>query len=159
MDDLATSQNHDTVVALLDRLVLICRSNPARNRVALLFIDRTGQRFVTYDSLGLLQEDITSLADAPEILEPTEVISVLHRNWLTVHRDDEIKTFSYNAKPARDALPQERFGDPTSCLQITNGNECQARPEDFEKGLIGFGKDIEKSLSEATSPFVFSTVN
>ena len=35
----------------------------------------------------------------------------------------------------------------------------RARPEDFEKGLIGFGKDIEKSLLEATSPFVFSTVN
>lgn len=34
----------------------------------------------------------------------------------------------------------------------------QARPEDFEKGLIGFGKDIEKSLLCATSPFVFSTV-
>jgi hypothetical protein len=26
-------------------------------------------------------------------------------------------------------------------------------------GLIGFGKDIEKSLLEATSPFVFSAVN
>lgn len=35
----------------------------------------------------------------------------------------------------------------------------QSRPEDFEKGLIGFGKDIEKNLLEATSPFVFSTVN
>ena len=35
----------------------------------------------------------------------------------------------------------------------------QNRPEDFEKGLIGYGKDIEKSLLEATSPFVFSTVN
>ena len=35
----------------------------------------------------------------------------------------------------------------------------QARPEDFEKGLIGFGKDIEKNLVGATSPFVFSTVN
>jgi len=35
----------------------------------------------------------------------------------------------------------------------------QARLEDFEKGLIGFGKDIEKSLLEATSPFVFSIVN
>ena len=35
----------------------------------------------------------------------------------------------------------------------------QARPEDFKMGLIGFGKDIEKSLSEATSPFVFSAVN
>jgi hypothetical protein len=34
----------------------------------------------------------------------------------------------------------------------------QARREDFEKGLIGFGKDIEKILLEATSPFVFSTV-
>jgi len=35
----------------------------------------------------------------------------------------------------------------------------QSWPEDFGKGLIGFGKDIEKSLLEATSPFVFSTVN
>ncbi len=35
----------------------------------------------------------------------------------------------------------------------------QTRPEDFGKGLIGFGKDIENSLLEATSPFVFSTVN
>jgi hypothetical protein len=35
----------------------------------------------------------------------------------------------------------------------------QAMPEDFEKGLIGFGRDIEKNLSGASSPFVFSTVN
>ena len=35
----------------------------------------------------------------------------------------------------------------------------QSRPKDFEKGLIGFGKDIEKNLLGATSPFVFSTVN
>jgi len=35
----------------------------------------------------------------------------------------------------------------------------QTVPEDFEKGLIGFGKDIEKSLLTASSPFVFSTVN
>ena len=35
----------------------------------------------------------------------------------------------------------------------------QARPGDFEKSLIGFGKDIEKNLLGATSPFVFSTVN
>ena len=35
----------------------------------------------------------------------------------------------------------------------------QARPEDFEKGLIGFGKDNEKNLLGASSPFVFSTVN
>lgn len=35
----------------------------------------------------------------------------------------------------------------------------QTEPGDFEKGLIGFGKDIEKSLLGATSPFVFSTVN
>ena len=34
----------------------------------------------------------------------------------------------------------------------------QARRDDFEKGLIGFGKDIEKALLGATSPFVFSTV-
>lgn len=34
----------------------------------------------------------------------------------------------------------------------------QARPGDFEMGLIGFAKN-EKALLEATSPFVFSTVN
>jgi hypothetical protein len=35
----------------------------------------------------------------------------------------------------------------------------QARSEDFAKGLIGFGRDVEKNLLGATSPFVFSTVN
>jgi hypothetical protein len=35
----------------------------------------------------------------------------------------------------------------------------QTEPGDFGKGLIGFGKDIERSLLDATSPFVFSTVN
>ena len=35
----------------------------------------------------------------------------------------------------------------------------QNEPRDFEKGLIGFGKDIEKDLLGAGSPFVFSTVN
>lgn len=34
----------------------------------------------------------------------------------------------------------------------------QTRPSDFEKGLIGFARD-EKALLDATSPFVFSTVN
>jgi len=34
----------------------------------------------------------------------------------------------------------------------------QAAPGDFAKGLIGFGKDMEKNLLEATSPFSFSTV-
>ena len=35
----------------------------------------------------------------------------------------------------------------------------QTREDDFKKGLIGFSKDVEKNLLEATSPFVFSTVN
>ena len=35
----------------------------------------------------------------------------------------------------------------------------QTEAKDFAMGLIGFRKDIEKSLLEATSPFVFSTVN
>ena len=35
----------------------------------------------------------------------------------------------------------------------------QTEPKNFEMGLIGFGKDVEKSLLEANSPFVFSTVN
>src|SRR5277367_5499708 len=33
------------------------------------------------------------------------------------------------------------------------------KPRDFAMAVIGFGKDIEKSLLEATSPFVFSAVN
>lgn len=32
-------------------------------------------------------------------------------------------------------------------------------PKDFEKATIGFGKDVEKSLTNANSPFAFSTVN
>ena len=35
----------------------------------------------------------------------------------------------------------------------------QTEPLDFEKGLIGFGKDIEKTFLDATSPFVFSSVS
>jgi hypothetical protein len=35
----------------------------------------------------------------------------------------------------------------------------QTEPQNFAMGLIGFGKDIEKALLEATSPFVFSIVN
>jgi hypothetical protein len=34
----------------------------------------------------------------------------------------------------------------------------QNEPKDFEKGLIGFDKDIERELLGATSPFVFSVV-
>ena len=34
----------------------------------------------------------------------------------------------------------------------------QTRPDDFEKGLIGFGRD-ENALVQATSPFSFSIVN
>lgn len=35
----------------------------------------------------------------------------------------------------------------------------QNEPKDFAKGLIGFSKEIEKDLLNATSPFSFSTVN
>jgi hypothetical protein len=35
----------------------------------------------------------------------------------------------------------------------------QARPKDFEMGLIGFRREMEKKLLEATSPFVFSAEN
>jgi hypothetical protein len=35
----------------------------------------------------------------------------------------------------------------------------QNEPDDFAKGLIGFGKEVENNLLEATSPFVFSAVN
>src|SRR5438876_10550773 len=35
----------------------------------------------------------------------------------------------------------------------------RTEPKDFAMGLIGFGQDIQKSLLEANSPFVFSTMN
>jgi hypothetical protein len=35
----------------------------------------------------------------------------------------------------------------------------QTEPKEFAMGLIGFGKETEKALLEANSPFVFSTVN
>ncbi len=35
----------------------------------------------------------------------------------------------------------------------------QIKPEEFATALIGFGKDMEKSLLEATSPFTFHVVN
>jgi hypothetical protein len=35
----------------------------------------------------------------------------------------------------------------------------QTEPKNFAMGLIAFGRDVEKTLIEATSPFVFSTVN
>lgn len=35
----------------------------------------------------------------------------------------------------------------------------QNEPKDFEMGLIGFGKDVEKDFLNATSPFAFSSVN
>jgi len=35
----------------------------------------------------------------------------------------------------------------------------QAQPSEFAMGLIGFSRDVEKSLLEATSPFVFSAVS
>ena len=35
----------------------------------------------------------------------------------------------------------------------------QSRPKDFEKSLIGFSREFKRNLLEATSPFVFSTVN
>ncbi|HVM32456.1 MAG TPA: hypothetical protein VMU88_04930 [bacterium] len=35
----------------------------------------------------------------------------------------------------------------------------KTEPEDFGKGLIGFGKDAESNFLQASSPFVFSSVN
>jgi hypothetical protein len=35
----------------------------------------------------------------------------------------------------------------------------QTEPGDFGKGLIGFGKDVERNLLAATFPFAFSSVN
>ena len=46
-----------------------------------------------------------------------------------------------------------------SCVYFNIWQIKQTRPGDFEKGLIGFGKDVEKNLLQASSPFVFSTVN
>lgn len=46
-----------------------------------------------------------------------------------------------------------------SCVYFNIWQIKQTEPADFAKGLIGFGKDVEKNLLEASSPFVFSTVN
>lgn len=46
-----------------------------------------------------------------------------------------------------------------SCVYFNIWQIKQNARKDFEKGLIGFGRDVEKSLIDATSPFVFSTVN
>jgi hypothetical protein len=46
-----------------------------------------------------------------------------------------------------------------SCVYFNIWQIKQTKREDFEKGLIGFGKDVEKSLLAASSPFVFSNVN
>lgn len=46
-----------------------------------------------------------------------------------------------------------------SCVYFNIWQIKQTQPGDFEKGLIGFGKDVEKNLLQASSPFVFSTVN
>ncbi len=35
----------------------------------------------------------------------------------------------------------------------------QAMPEDFEKAMIGFNRDVEKNISDATSPFTFWRIN
>lgn len=35
----------------------------------------------------------------------------------------------------------------------------QTAPEDFAKAMVGFSKDLEKELVDATSPFTFSRVN
>jgi hypothetical protein len=35
----------------------------------------------------------------------------------------------------------------------------QTEPKDFEKAMVGFNKDLEKELLEATSPFTFWRVN
>lgn len=45
-----------------------------------------------------------------------------------------------------------------SCVYFNIWQIKQTRPGDFEKGLIGFGKDVEKGLLAATSPFAFSVV-
>ncbi len=46
-----------------------------------------------------------------------------------------------------------------SCVYFNIWQIKQTTPKEFAMGLIGFGKDTEKSLLEASSPFVFSTVN
>lgn len=46
-----------------------------------------------------------------------------------------------------------------SCVYFNIWQIKQTVPGDFANGLIGFGKDVEKNLLEASSPFVFSTVN
>ena len=46
-----------------------------------------------------------------------------------------------------------------SCVYFNIWQIKQTDPRDFENGLIGFNRDIERELLAATSPFVFSKVN
>jgi hypothetical protein len=46
-----------------------------------------------------------------------------------------------------------------SCVYFNIWQIKQTDPRDFENGLIGFNRDIERDLLTATSPFVFSKVN
>lgn len=46
-----------------------------------------------------------------------------------------------------------------SCVYFNIWQIKQTEPGDFAKGLIGFTKDVERNLLEASSPFVFSIVN
>ena len=46
-----------------------------------------------------------------------------------------------------------------SCVYFNIWQIKQAAPGDFEKAMVGFNKDLEKELMEATSPFTFWRVN
>lgn len=46
-----------------------------------------------------------------------------------------------------------------SCIYFNIWQIKQNAPKDFQMALIGATKDVEKSLLDASSPFVFSTIN
>lgn len=46
-----------------------------------------------------------------------------------------------------------------SCIYFNIWQIKQTEPRDFEKAMVGFNKEIEKELLEATSPFTFWRVN
>jgi hypothetical protein len=51
------------------------------------------------------------------------------------------------------------FSGPDHFVYFNIWQIKQSMPQDFEKAMVGFNKDLEKELLDATSPFTFWRVN
>jgi len=65
---------------------------------------------------------------------------------------------TYQTRRKRDGVSNRTVNLELGVLRSILRRYRMWEPKDFEKGLIGFDKDIERELLGATSPFVFSVV-